>query len=277
MPSWCRLTFEIEEAAADALIGRLHECSCLGIETRGNRLEAYFPAELDEADLLTRLRWERDREALGAHLVSFDLVADGRWQERWIESLAPFPIGERFLVIPGTTDIDPGRRLPLRITPSRAFGTGEHATTRLCLQLLEDRAAPGTSVLDVGTGSGILAIAAARLGADPVVAIDSDAEAIETAIVNARSNQVSTITFRVGRIESLHIEPADIVVANLNGTILREEVHRLAPAARRTLILSGIMPGEREGVVESLAAAGVVVAETLQEEDWIALAVDRVP
>jgi len=230
------------------------------------RLRAYFD---DARSLPTSGAIESrlagiDPEVAPIKVLSVTGIEDGRWVEKWIEALTPFPVGNRFVVEP-VNDLDnpsaaaaPGEftgRIALRICPSRAFGTGEHPTTRLCLEELESLDHAGRTVLDAGTGSGILAIAARRLGASGAVAFDNDPEAIQVARANARLNpEASPILFLAGEPDSIPPGLFDIVVANLNGTILERVLgdlaRRLGP--RGHLILSGLLE-EEAGSIDALA------------------------
>jgi ribosomal protein L11 methyltransferase len=129
-------------------------------------------------------------EAAGVSIVP---VADERWVERWQASLRPLPLGERFVVVAGAEDEPAGGREVVRLVPGMAFGTGEHETTRMCAVALERLVAPGSRWLDLGTGTGILAIVAARCGAARVLAIDLDPEAAHVADASGNGN-TGTIT-----------------------------------------------------------------------------------
>src|SRR5262249_6133824 len=151
-----------------------------------------------------------------ARIAADEEVADGRWHERWVERLAPFPIGERFLVVPGgTAPDDTGGRIAIRLTPGRAFGTGEHATTRMCAAPPERAGRPGDHLLDVGTGSGILAILASRLGASPVIGVEIDETSLGVAARNLRLNDAAGVRLVGGTLDALAGSPFDVVVANL--------------------------------------------------------------
>ncbi|MBI3449396.1 MAG: 50S ribosomal protein L11 methyltransferase [Acidobacteria bacterium] len=164
--------------------------------------------------------------------------------------------------------------MKLFICPSRAFGTGEHPTTRMCLEEIERCGPRGLSVLDAGTGSGILAIAAKLLGAADVVGVDNDPEAIEVAVKNARLNGAAgAIRFVIGDTASIDDRRFDLVVANLNGTILARAIPDLASrlAAGGALVLSGILPEEVGEITAVAAAAGLAVERAAARDGWACL------
>jgi ribosomal protein L11 methyltransferase len=232
------------------------------------RLRAYFDASRSipsSGEIESRLA-AIDPSRAPIRVLEVRGIEDGRWVERWIEALTPFPVGRHFVVEPAQALSEGGSldaasrsatdgRIALRICPSRAFGTGEHPTTRLCLGELESLDLAGRTLLDAGTGSGILAIAARRLGASGVVAFDNDPEALEVARANARLNpEAAPIVFLAGEPASIPQGAFEVVVANLNGAILTSVLgdlaRRLAP--RGHLILSGLLE-EEAGSIASLA------------------------
>jgi ribosomal protein L11 methyltransferase len=203
-------------------------------------------------------------------------LAEANWADAWKEHFTPLQIGERFWVIPAW--IDPATvpaaagGLVIQLDPGMAFGTGLHPTTQLCLAALEARVRPGDTVLDVGTGSGILAIGAARLGAARVVGVDIDPRALAIAATNAALNGVA-LEIRSGRLEDAGEALFDLVVANiLAGTII-EMAPALAARVRPggLLIVSGILAEQAEAVCAGLAAAGLAPVGETASGDWVAL------
>jgi ribosomal protein L11 methyltransferase len=164
--------------------------------------------------------------------------------------------------------IDP---IVLVIQPSMGFGTGHHATTRLCLAALQRIDLHGRRVADVGTGSGVLAIAASRLGAETVVAIDDDADAVKAARENLALNPEARVDVSVVDVRSAALEPFDVVVANLTGGLLIATAARLTSLAGPSgrLVLSGLMDNEESDVLR--AFSGLKVEWRGQEDEWVCL------
>ena len=168
----------------------------------------------------------------------------------------------------------------LTLDPGMAFGTGLHPTTQLCLQALEQLVRPGMAVLDVGTGSGILAILAARLGAAHVVAVDTDELAVKTAVANASQNQVADqITVGQGTLTTVRQRDWDVVVVNILAPVIVSMIEQdglleyLGENGR--LIFSGIIDEQVEEVVTAVHQAGAHVQQTFTIRDWAALIVSR--
>lgn len=197
-------------------------------------------------------------------------LARANWEEAWKSHYEPQRIGRHFLVVPSWIDPEPepDDKLIL-IDPGMAFGTGLHPTTRLCLAELERLLKPGERVLDVGTGSGILAIGAARLGASYTCALDCNPEAVDIAAANARRNAVAIEVF-AGELTDLPAGAYDVVVANLLAATIvelsEEFSDRLLPGGR--LITSGILADQAEEVASSLAEAGLDLEHIGASGDW---------
>jgi ribosomal protein L11 methyltransferase len=271
--------------AAEALANFLWEQGALGVveeESAGDRwvLRAFFPPDRDAADLAGRLeRYAASLAVLGlaAGPPAVRPLADPGWHDAWRRYFRPLPIGRRLLVVPPWERADAdGGRLPLVIEPGRAFGTGHHASTAGCLVRLEaalERWTPDR-MLDLGAGSGILAIAAARLGVPRVIAVDEDPDAVAAIQANAARNAVADrVVVRLGDVATLPLAAAPLVAANLLGAAHR----RLAAVYRRLvepggrLILGGLLAEEAAGVAGALAIEGFSPAASVSREGWITL------
>jgi ribosomal protein L11 methyltransferase len=195
------------------------------------------------------------------------------WADRWRDFHRPVVIGERLVVRPSWEDeVEVDAAVDIVIDPAQAFGTGAHATTALCLELLlelAERGEAGGPLADLGTGSGVLAIAAAKLGWVPVTGCDSEAPAIEAASENAGANGVELELVRLNLREQPP-PPAPTVSANLTAPLLRCVAGRFERVPR-TLICSGLLAGEEAEVRAAFAARGLEAAERRQRGEWVAL------
>lgn len=216
----------------------------------------------------------------GSLIMSLNNLADEDWENNWKQYYKPIEIGERLLVIPKWEQADPGDRVPLYLDPGLTFGTGDHATTRLCLAALEKTVRSGERVLDLGCGSGILSIAALKLGAAAARAVDIDPMCLDVAYENAALNGIGrdTYTVQVGDVLSDEALRAalgggyDVVLAN----IVADVIIALAPLVRGFLkaggvfICSGIIDGRAAEVAEHLRGAGLELLETQERKGWYA-------
>ena len=230
---------------------------------------------------MTRIALQPFKEAhpaFGSLLLTMENVEDADWENNWKAFYKPMEIGERLIVIPDWEEADPHGRVALRLNPGLIFGTGSHATTRLCLQALERLVQPGMRVLDLGCGSGILSIAALLLGADSAFGCDIDDKAVDVAYENAALNGIGKdrYTVRAGDVLSdkkLRAEMGagyDIVAANivadviiaLSGTV------RALMAPEGYFLCSGIIDERAGEVREKLEENGFAVLEENSSEGW---------
>ena len=256
---------------SDLLLAELDDFSPTAIEDLDNTTRVFFSSSDTRNKALNHLAAAR----ITASAVD---VPDEDWARRSQEALTPIEVG-RVLVTPPwhATHQASGARLQIVIEPSMGFGTGHHATTRLCLEALQSIELSGADVLDVGTGSGVLAIAAAALGARSARGIDCDRDAIQSARENLHLNPcISGVTFLLADIsDGIGQAVADVVTANLTGALLIRAADILTAAVRPggTIVASGLMAHERPAVEAALAGAQVVRAS--QEDEWAALTFRR--
>ena len=214
--------------------------------------------------------------------ASYKVIADQNWMESWKQHYKPILLGKRLVIVPAWMDSPDPDRIAIKIDPGMAFGTGTHPTTQLCLELMElmfvTRHVP--LVIDVGCGSGILSVAALKLGANSALGVDIDAGSIVNARQNARTNQVGDeLILEVGSVQEIldgrfAFRKAPLVLAN----ILAPVIVRLFDVGLANLIdengaiiLSGILQEQTQSVIEAAQAKGLQVNERKQMGDWVAL------
>ncbi len=267
------LILSVPDVDQEWLIGLLSD-SATGFVQEADTLRAYVPAEA----------WSpADREALSARLhaagypdaLTVRAIADTNWNTTWEADLAPVRAGP-FLLCTTAATVPPEHAdaTVLRIDPQMSFGTGHHATTRLALRLLADAVTPGDHVIDVGTGTGVLAIAACRRGAASVEAVDTSPRATANARENVSRNEgADCVTVRDGSLDAVPSGRADLVVAN----ITRAPLLSLLPALRdrlrpdAPLILSGLLQTDADRMREALAEQDLLVRDTQTEDGWWAV------
>lgn len=218
---------------------------------------------------------------------SFRTIPQVGWSDAWRDLHHPLPVGSRLLVLPPWATAPDDSRLALRIEPGMAFGTGTHPTTRHCLEYLEALVRPGMLVADLGCGSGILGITAARLGARQVLAYDTDPEAVAAARENAARNAVEgVLQIQPGSLAELRAHPAvrrgelQLLVANIYAGALEQMLAQgLAEvvAGSGQVVLSGILEDQADGLVAAAEAGGLTLRESRAEADWRTLLLKRKP
>ena len=217
---------------------------------------------------------------IGKNSVSVSEVNEEEWATAWKKYYHPVKISERFTVVPTWEEYTPvsSDELIIELDPGMAFGTGTHPTTVMSIQGLERFVKSDDVVIDVGTGSGVLSIAAAMLGAKKVTALDLDEVAVESAKMNIKLNKVHPVVdvFQNNLLEGIQVK-ADVIVAN----ILAEVIVRFTDAAAQCLkpggyfITAGIIQQKKDEVKESIESAGFQIEETVQLEDWISFIAKR--
>ncbi|MBX5436459.1 MAG: 50S ribosomal protein L11 methyltransferase [Alicyclobacillaceae bacterium] len=261
------------------------------LHTSVQQVSFYVPDYVPSSAVADRLRRDLERvRAAGLDVGQAEerwtlrLVDESEWENAWKDHFRPIPVGRRLMVVPSwerdtwheqVSGAD-RERIAVVIEPGMAFGTGTHPTTQLCLEALEALVFPGARVLDVGCGTAILSVAAARLGAGRVVAVDIDPVAVSVATRNVADNGLSDVieVCQGDLLSGVAGEPFDLVVAN----ILRDAVvglapqlpGRLAPGGRA--LVSGFVVAQEPAVVAALAAQGMAVDAQWRCADWVALA-----
>jgi len=211
-------------------------------------------------------------------------IADQDWMQAWKKNYRPIPIGGKLIIVPAWMEVTDKTRIPIRIDPGMAFGTGTHPTTQLCLELLEKHLQPGENMIDLGCGSGILSIGALKLGAGQVLAVDIDELAVSATDENARANAIQTglITAKGSVVEILTgefiFQQAPLVLANILAHILiglfEDGMGELVCDHGR-LVLSGILQEQEESVLQAARGHGFTLLEKKQIGDWVALVVRK--
>lgn len=234
-----------------------------------SRLSALFAGDFDGESLRARLAEAADIEPAR---ISIDELADRNWSDEWRKGFQPLCFGSKLWICPGGQRPDTAAALVIDLDPGLAFGTGTHPSTALCLEWLCMTPLAGKRLIDYGCGSGILALAAARLGARAVLATDIDPQALLATTENARRNQLSG-AIRVFAPDELPGDETDILIANILANPLRELAPRFAELVRHDglLAMAGILREQVPAVLASFAPA-FVMDEVGQREDWAMLA-----
>ena len=278
------LTARVPDALDDEIAAVLGDGS-LGVEVAASgpgmsEVRVYLGESADEKVWRERAGLVLSAHGLSAALsrIAIEPVVDGRWVERWQASLSPIPLGARFVVLPTEQAVARDGREAIRLIPGMAFGTGEHETTRLCAAGVEQRVVPGSRWLDLGTGTGLLAIVAARCGARRVLAVDSDTEAAEVASsVVAKNAAGDVVEVRCGSIAEVGCETFDGIVANIRSSFFIANAVPLANAltGHGILIASGFLEEDVAEVEAALGAARILVTTRSVEGPWVCLFAGR--
>jgi ribosomal protein L11 methyltransferase len=288
--SWFAIEIVVDPRAADAVEHCLNELDALGTEIDQLRkkndadmtIVGYFENPSDEAEI---------REQLNSLLDAFDLddslirsishreVENTDWLAEWKKHWRPTRVG-RFVIAPNWCEIDeePGTIL-IRIEPNMAFGTGTHETTKLCLKAIDEAYHPGMSFLDVGTGTGILAIAIAKMNGrsldEKITGIELDPGSVTIARENVVTNNVGDrITILEGTLAD-DAPPHDFVCANVTLDVISPMLPLLLNKSRKQLVLSGILTEQESQIVQELKTLGIDDPTIERDGEWIAVRIER--
>ena len=285
--TWYALDVQLEAEACEAVEYGLMEAGSLGTETSTTderfRITGYFDQPPDVEELRNKLfEALRIYDLLESSLREVNLreIEDRDWLAEWKKDWQPARVGRFIIAPPWIESVPPASAarsseapIVVHINPGMAFGTGTHETTRLCLKAIE-KYFRGGSFLDVGTGTGILAIAASKVFSNAHIAgCDTDAEAVAIAKENARLNEVEDrIDFRVGSVDE-ETPSADLVCANLTAPVIVESLPLLLGVSCGRLILSGILDSQIEMVQSRLLELGAADLEFNSDGEWVSIVV----
>lgn len=261
----------------------------MGLSQCETRITVYLPANSQGADMLSSIRTmlaelkaSDSDNAYGRLEAELSSIREEDWANNWKQYFKPIKVGEKLVIKPSWEDYDEdGKRIILEIDPASSFGTGQHHTTRLCLELLEKSLNAGDKLLDMGCGSGILSIGAMLLGAESAVAVDIEQNAAATAMENALKNHISSEKYKTyyGNIltdEKLADEidcKYDIITANIVADVLIAMKEFFVRYLKKggTLIVSGIIEERMHEVIEALESVGFSSPEANVKEGWAAV------
>jgi ribosomal protein L11 methyltransferase len=289
MTSWYSVSVTVAPEAAEAIEYALDALDALGTEInhlRKKNLDSvtvvgYFNELPDEERVQDELQYAlriHDVDAEAVQQLERSVIEETDWLAEWKKHWRPTEIGG-FVIAPSWSDVVEDGKIVIRIEPNMAFGTGTHETTQLCLAAIETEYVPGDSFLDVGTGTGILAIAAAKLNLrsqiskTKLLGLDTDVDSITIARENAEANGVGKdIEFTIGSI-SPETPAYDFVCANLTLDVIDPILPILLEKAKKTLLLSGILDTQKAEIVSRLNALGTPDPEIHQAGEWISVLV----
>lgn len=282
---WNYLEFAINPADADLATACVWEWGSTGLqelplESGQIQIKAFFPKGASATRVKQSFLRHCRQTGIKPQRVRTAQEPEKDWLKQWRASLAPFALGKHFYLIPSERGITPvpRTRTPIWLEPGMAFGTGTHETTRLCLHAIEDCLKPGHALLDVGTGSGLLAIAARKLGAGKVAACDIDAVAIDVAQANALINDCTDpIDWTLGDVRAVKRGRFDLVVANLTVDPIEADFRflerRVKPAGY--LILSGILETQASRIRAKIKGSSLRLRQLRQDGEWVCFILKR--
>ena len=282
---WIQLKIDANKAIAEAISDALVEMAALAVtlEDRADQpiyepehgttplweevcIVGLFEAETDVAPIVQTLE-----QQFGSLKWNADPLEDRDWVREWMDGFEPIRFGQRLWIVPSWHDAPDGDGIHLQLDPGLAFGTGTHPTTALCLEWLDSHPPKGLEVIDYGCGSGILGVAALKMGANHCVGVDTDPQALQASLSNAQKNTVES-QIELYLPEQGEIAKADLMLANILANPLISLVERLAELTKSggQIVLSGILAEQAQEVSDAYSPF-FEMAPAVQKEDWIRL------
>lgn len=284
---WAQIAVKTTPEAEDVISNLLIELGSGGnqIETDGlNKvvLIAYFPDDDLIGERVRAIETAlRNMSSMGTDVggwsITIKTVCEDEWAEAWKKFFSPLPVGKRILIYPSWEDVEDfrfTRDILIQIDPGMAFGTGKHPSTKLSLELIELSIKDGDIVADIGTGSGILAIASAKLGAKLILAVDRDLQSIEVAVQNCKINEVKDkVKLVCGDLLKPIKGKYDLIVSNISTPVLLSLIpeSKKCLASEGRLILSGMTVYGRRFILNCLEREGFTLIKEIEQEGWVAI------
>ncbi len=273
--SYRNIRFQIPERLQEVLIARLLDFGFIGFQQKDEELEAWIGSD-DFTDAMgNELKQWLYTQPDDCRVLEEQVCEERNWNTEWEKTIRPQIIG-RFCIRPTWSgQALPEGIVPITIDPKMTFGTGYHETTRLMLQMIPGRVRPGARILDVGTGTGVLAIAALKSGGYRATGIDIDPWSYDNAMENAQRNDVKDrFDIRTGSVEILQQEERfDLVLANINTSVLLDLADMLIQLLSMDgyLLISGMLEGDGETILNHPAYSSLELLETARENEWVAM------
>ncbi len=263
-----RLFYTAPEESTDIIAASLFEAECTGIvDVAHNDHYAYFEGEESKKHALSIL-------AEFSITPTVQHLDNKNWNEEWLKSIRPITVSKRFEVVPSWMADEQSKREKIIIDPKMSFGSGHHETTRLCINFLEKHGIGRSTLLDAGTGTAILAIAAEKIGFKKIVAYDNDPETRENGIENLRFNNCKSIRYFVGTVDSLNRKiKFDLICSNIISSVLYSHFSPFAELLNEKglMIFSGILTKERDEFLQHLANHGLGAIDEDTDGEWLSV------
>ncbi|MBI4535126.1 MAG: 50S ribosomal protein L11 methyltransferase [Ignavibacteriae bacterium] len=277
--SFAEVSINADRVLMDQLIAILSQIGFEGFWEENTALRCYIRSErwsdamLHEIDTIVRTLTRSSTSTLPR--ISVRTIEEQNWNEEWEKTITPIHATDRIVITPTWHSYSPSKgEIVLTIDPKMSFGTGYHETTRLILNLLQKHIKPDMDVLDLGTGTGVLAIAAIKLGARTAVGVDNDKWSHENAIENVRQNGVEKqVTIIQGELSDVPAGLFDMIVANIQRNIIERLLDEMRRRAR-IVLLSGLLAAEREDIIRAAGRSNFRLLDEITENEWIAFALE---
>ncbi len=274
-----QVTIQSSPFLPELLSGLLWELDILGITEEENAIKVFINGEskINSKTISDTLQKLVAQNLIKSFSLAEEIIPSKNWNEEWEKSREVIRVSEKFVIKPTFKNYSPQKdEIVLTIDPKMSFGTGDHQTTKLVLRLLESFVKKGDKVLDVGSGTGILSIAAIKLGAKSAVAVDNDELCFDNCKENCELNEVSDrVKILCGEINDVDENDFNLVIANIQKNVLLEICEKIKSKLKRNgvVILSGLLKEDEEDIVNHYSSLGFEKVEVEQMDEWIAVVI----
>lgn len=277
--TWLQANIQCDPESKEAVEYYLFELGSSGLQEEDNEIIAYFEGLKSKAELEQKLNQQflqLKAQNLFASILNIIEIENQNWNENWKDAFKPIQLTDRLTIKPPWLEDPNQSEIVIDINPKMAFGTGTHETTQLCLKFIDKYLKPEDKVLDLGTGSGILSVAAVKYGSQSALGVDVDEACIENAVENSLLNYTNKQTeFKLGDIHCVPPEKYDFILANINRKVLEDLIPKLPAFMKENtcLIISGILTEEADKIKTVIQSANLTIIEIQTLGEWIGLAV----
>ena len=261
---------------ADLLSGVLWELEILGLNEFDDYITifVYEDSEISKQLLENLLNKLKSEKVIQSFLISEQILENKNWNEEWEKKINTIEVSDKIVITPSFKEyFGKEDQIVIIIDPKMSFGTGEHQTTKLVLQLLEKYNKKGNVVLDVGSGTSVLGIAASKLGSKNIISVDNDEWCYINGIENVEKNKITNVEVRLGTIKDITEKEFDLVLANINKNVLLDIKQDLFSKVKDggLLILSGILETDLTEIKRQFTQLGLTALEFKQSDEWIGI------
>ncbi|MCB9249581.1 MAG: 50S ribosomal protein L11 methyltransferase [Ignavibacteriales bacterium] len=276
MKNYKEFKIKAEPFNIDLLSGTLWELDILGINEFDDYLTifVYEDSEIDSKTIEELLQNLKKENLLNSFSIEVEEIISKNWNEEWEKNVNIIEVSDRIIIKPTFRELTPKKnQIVITIDPKMSFGTGEHQTTKIVLMLLEKYIKNDITVLDLGSGTGVLGIAASKLGAAKIICLDNDEWCYINAKENVEKNDVNNVEVIEGEIEKIDDAKFDLILANINKNILIDVKEKLVGSCNKggLIILSGLLVSDKEEIERQYSKLGITALEFLQIDEWIGI------
>ncbi len=271
---YVNVTISVYEEYYDLVYAVLGELQFLGVEEKFDEMIVSFDSNAYNEELLELLKHNIKELIPSADITNVTTIEETNWNEEWEKNVQAIHVSDRIGIAPTWKENELTEEIILLINPKMSFGTGSHSTTRLVCQLMEQEVKQKSRWIDAGTGTGVLAILAEKLGASYIYAFDNDHWSIENAQENAEINNCKNIELVLSEIDKLQMPQVDGIAANINLHIILEFLpafYKSLQASKGVLLVSGILVYHKDDVIQPALDLGFELEEVKQDDEWVGI------